>query len=172
MWTWKINLLLCIIHWTIQSSSQSLAFSQQLVYDRLIPCLVEYNSSFDVSRLKIPTDAEVHYHYLLNVTSSFRGFQVINGRVTMESLIPLFIQWVDIHANEFMMLDTNIPPYKSLFSTSEGILRTGTLYIAVSQDDEGISRLQQKFPNVISFSVGACGHIPIPLIKDEIPLAA
>jgi hypothetical protein len=41
--------------------------------------------------------------------------------------------------------------------------------MVVSQDDVGIdTNLLTTFPNLIVFSAGGYGHVPIPLIKSEI----
>jgi hypothetical protein len=87
---------------------------------------------------------------------------------SFNGLIPLFGQWVDIHVNEFIGHDRRIPPYRSIVDKLEKILRRNVLYLAVSQDDDGLYYLQQKFPNVLSLSAGGYGHVPIPLVKGEI----
>eukprot|EP01041_Mallomonas_annulata_P001111 gene1111-2158_t len=157
-------------------------------YKKLYPCIIGNISTVEMSKWEIPEDAEAHYREILKVTSKFRNVAIHRWSQYSEKwvenhfidrfmdkplsffngLIPLFIQWVDIHVNDFLHRKPEIPPYSAIFTTLEGILRKDVLYIAVSQDDEGISRLQKNFPNVISFSAGGCGNIPIPLIKGEL----
>ena len=48
------------------------------------------------------------------------------------------------------------------------LLRPDVLYLAVSQDDQGLfEAFMEARPNVLVLSAGGYGHIPIPLIKGE-----
>jgi len=160
-------------------------------YAKIIPCLLGkskvYNSR--ISKLKLPADAEDHYQHILEVTKPYRGHNphewndykgpwienifishFINSSLsTFGGLIPLFVQWTDIHVNHFETKNASIPRFVDLPDNIAKLLRDDVIYFTVSQDDQGItSRLADKKPNILQFSAGGYGHIPIPLIKGEL----
>jgi len=93
--------------------------------------------------------------------------------------IPIFVQWTDIHVHHFMKETTTKPTtstnspnsttFLTLHQTILSMLRPTVLYVAVTQDDEGLFQLSKLAPNILSISGGGYGNIPIPLIKGEIP---
>lgn len=62
----------------------------------------------------------------------------------------------------------SIPSRAILAEKLTSWLRKDVIYLVVSQDDQGIgSALAASFPNILVFSAGGFGHIPIPLISGE-----
>ena len=47
------------------------------------------------------------------------------------------------------------------------LLRRDVLYFTVSQDNHGITALSRRFRNILVFSAGGEGHVPLPLIKGD-----
>lgn len=133
------------------------------------------------SYFSFPSDAESHYYDIIERTSMFRnqppheyagygGPWVENHFIEtflekpflyFNGFIPLFIQWVDL------MLNNKLPYVAEILRQ---ILRPNVLYIAVSQSDTGLSYITERHPNILVISSGGYGHIPIPLIKDELPI--
>mmetsp|Transcript_8300 Transcript_8300/g.8458 ORF Transcript_8300/g.8458 Transcript_8300/m.8458 type:complete len:372 (+) Transcript_8300:148-1263(+) len=160
------------------------------VYNILTPCILD--TPFLNGRnltLKYPNDAEEHYKTLLHITSAYRNFPphkykeykgpwIENYFIStflpeplsyFHGLFPLFIQWVDIHVNSITRNhNSQIPSMSNLMNEMEHSLRSDVIYFTVSQDDEGLFELIEKFPNILIFSAGGYGHIPIPLIKGNI----
>jgi hypothetical protein len=159
------------------------------------------NVSISSNTWNILPDIEIHYQYILNETLSFRNLPMhktldgYNGPwienlwikefinipfSNFSGLVPLFVQWTDIHALSFMgnqrkrFADLRQVLHKKMMS----ILRDDVIYVTVSQDDEGLSNKQRTGlfhfkPNILVFSAGGFGHIPIPLIKgtlDYVPI--
>lgn len=138
-----------------------------------------------------PLDAEQHYKDILNITKTFRQVTVhpwadypgpwienlyIDHFIAkplsyFSGLFPLFIQWTDIHCAEWEEpKNTSNPTRELLRNTLKSVLRKDVLYVTVDQDDQGIFEpLAKEFPNILSLSAGGFGHVPIPLIKGEIP---
>lgn len=132
-------------------------------------------------KLEYPLDAERHYYDLLERTSVFRyqpmhrysGYDgpwienyfidtFINKPLSyFNGMIPLFVQWVDtmVEANDF----------DKIVKLMREILRPNVMYLAVSQSDKGLEDVQRHHPNILTISAGGWGHIPIPLIKGEVP---
>jgi hypothetical protein len=170
------------------------ALSATETYARLIPCILNNtNVTHTFDYYKYPDDAEAHYKDLLDKTAKYRnhhahtvhgykGPWIENMWISVfmnkplsyfQGMIPLFLQWVDIHAHIFLGKE-NRPLYRSLYegipAELSALLRPDVLYVTVSQDDEGIDRqdhsgLFNKRPNILTMSAGGYGHIPIPLVK-------
>ena len=162
-------------------------------YEKLIPCILDNISAtaknYNASSFKPPADAQEHYAEVMAATqklrklpphhwSGYEGPWIENHYIEkfvdkplsyFSGLIPLFIQFVDIHVNDFLHRHKNHPTYDDIYHVLDKVLRHDVLYLAVSQDDEGIRHLQQKFPNIFTISAGGYGHVPIPLVKGEIP---
>ena len=163
-------------------------------YEKYINCL-NMNPKFSqkLNNLHYPKDARTHYQYLLNETQIFRnipyhkagsndyfGPWIENYYIThfidkpfeyFNGIIPLFIQWTDIHVHSLPNFSnyTNIISYSYLIKRISELLRNDVIYLAVTQDDQGLGHtLTELFPNILSMSAGGYGHIPIPLIKDEL----
>lgn len=143
-----------------------------------------------------PEDAEAHYQELLNKTAKFRGHPThyttgfdgpwienlwIENFISkplsyFRGLIPIFVQFVDIHVHSFMRMGSinnraYLALHQELYETLKTLLRPNVLYIAISQDDEGITfgELFKTRPNILTLSAGGMGHIPIPLVKGIMP---
>ena len=84
-------------------------------------------------------------------------------------LVPLFVQWTDLHVYEISTpqekRNASIPAYGRLHLEIAALLRPDVLYVAVTQDDEGLGTLTRLRPNVLSISAGGYGHSAIPLVK-------
>ena len=87
-------------------------------------------------------------------------------------LVPLFLQWND-NANLAHYNNFDTPEFQRFFSH----LRQDVLYVTVSQSDNGINHIvPDTFPfpnqtwNILVFSAGGFGHIPIPLLMGELPV--
>ena len=150
-------------------------------YATLIPCLQNGALWPKGRNIEYPHDAEGHYYDLLERTSIFRnqpmhyyaGYEgpwienyfidtfIDKPLSYFNGMIPLFIQWVDIMvaANDF----------DKIVKLLREILRPDVLYLAVSQSDKGLEDVQRHHPNILTISAGGWGHIPIPLIKGEVP---
>ena len=95
-----------------------------------------------------------------------KPFKYFNG------IIPLFVQWSDYHLYFKRVLNkkTNrLYTEEEIFQNVTSILRKNVVYMVVSQANYGIKFLMDDHPNVIIFSAGGEGNVPIPLIKGELP---
>ena len=193
-----LNLLL-ILFWILCGCicAENIEDLAKDTYRRLRPCLLDFGMPKDsVDKMAFPVDAEEHYKMLLEATKRYRTNIPVHGAVGyggpwienyfitkfidrplsyFRGLIPLFVQWVDIHVVTFnetekMHSTMSIPfnTHATLPKTIQELLRPDVLYLAVNQDDQGLGRLTTNMPNIISFSAGGYGHIPIPLIKGEL----
>lgn len=89
-----------------------------------------------------------------------------------QGVIPLFVQWSDYHLHMKRIINpATTKPFteEEIFLSVSKILRKNVLYMIVSQANYGINFLMTKHPNVLVFSAGGEGDIPIPLIKGELP---
>lgn len=161
-------------------------------YKKVIPCIIN-NKYLENKKKKFhfPSDARSHYTELLLQTARYRGVKQheaagYNGPWLenyfishfmekpleyFNGLIPLFIQWVDIHVFEIdhephVKWNASIPKYKTLHTEVSKLLREDVIYFTVSQDDQGLHRLAAIRPNILVMSAGGYGHIPIPLLKE------
>lgn len=80
----------------------------------------------------------------------FRGF------------IPIFLNWIDSEIVKNM---------GRMIQALSRVLRKDCVYITVSQGDAGLHEAAALFPNILVLSAGGFGHIPLPLIKGELPAA-
>lgn len=94
-----------------------------------------------------------------------KPFNYFNG------IVPLFVQWSDYHLH-FKRLNNPRTGRKyteeEIFEVISTVLRKNVLYMVVSQANYGIEFLMTRHPNVIIFSAGGEGNVPIPLIKGEL----
>jgi len=129
-------------------------------------------------------DLTKHHHELLEITKQYRGLpphhhdshsgmwienhfidHFLNKSITsFGGFVPLFVQWIDYDLHMRARLSSN-----AMFSALLSKLRHDVAYITVSQDNNGIPILIEKFPNVIILSAGGNGNIPIPLIMGDLP---
>jgi hypothetical protein len=163
----------------------------ELTYQKLLPCLKNRAglNMENMDKIKFPADAEEHYKDLLEKTLPYRnhkphswaGFSgpwienifiseyADKPLTTFSGMIPLFIQWTDIHVNMFAGANASVPPWGEMPDRINKLLRDDVIYVMITQDDEGLTaRLANLKPNILSLSAGGFGHIPIPLIKGEI----
>ena len=160
-----------------------------LAYNKTVISCLKKLSNINLDALSQPIDAvmiEDHYKDLLKKTESLRNIAIhsaagYNGpwienmfidRFIRKPLsffngfIPLFVQFVDIHVQSIL---TETDNYTSTLQYLASILRDDVIYLAISQDDQGIGILQGLKPNILTLSAGGYGHIPIPLIKGDLP---
>lgn len=106
-----------------------------------------------------------------------------------KGFVPLFIQWTDFDKlikskNDREKYGFAHLPFDSLeaeelihhmfykynkYQDFYNILRKDVLYITVSQANDGLTGLSQRFPNILVLGAGGGGQVAIPLIKGEIP---
>lgn len=139
--------------------------------------------------LKIPDDILDHYKLLLERTERMRKLPIHTSTgyggpwienhfikryfnrplESFNGLVPLFVQFVDIHVNDFRTKKRPNPTLKETAAELISLLRDDIMYVVVSQDDQGITAaLFEKKPNILVISAGGYGHIPIPLVKGEL----
>ena len=77
--------------------------------------------------------------------------------------MPLFIQWTDLHVhtemtqtiNQFNRFPRNYSLYTEVIADIIPLLRDDVIYVALSQDAQGLTELMSKErPNVLSISAG------------------
>ena len=151
---------------------------------------------FSWDNMTFPADALQHYQDLLAKTRMYRtniephgymGYKEkwIENRFIEKfsslaldqfgGFIPIFVQWTDIHVHQFTKLTPNPMPnlpkttFETLHKSILNMLRPTVLYVAVTQDDQGLFLLSKLAPNILSISGGGYGNVPIPLIKGNIP---
>ena len=135
---------------------------------------------------KYPSDAALHFEYVLRETSRYRGYAPRKvgsyGGPWIDNLfidkfirkpfsyfhgfIPLFVQWDDIYYHHIQK-NTSISSYISIFQHLSKILRNDVLYLTVLHSKSQIMFSRRIFPNIIIISESGNGHIPIPLIRNE-----
>jgi hypothetical protein len=181
---------------SINTDSKEFHLIAKETYNKVLPCIKSFPTiqKKDVSNWRFPIDAQMHYKELLSRTKSMRNVpfhkasgydgpwienhyikHFINKPLSyFNGLIPLFIQWTDIH---FLVISNNHKnnsssinnQYNELKSIIKEILRPDVLYLLVVQDDQGITKeVQNENPNILTLSSGGYGHIPLPLIKGEL----
>lgn len=153
-------------------------------YAKVLPCLKSAWMMKDKESvpLRFPLDAEEHYQYVKKKTRHFRNVQVHEyidyGGPWIENLwiqefmnkplsyfggmVPLFIQWID---SQILRGDH----FNKIAEALNTLLRPDVIYITVSQGDVGLGFIGTQHPNILVLSAGGYGHIPIPLVKSEVP---
>jgi hypothetical protein len=189
---WAVGLIYCYCCARVVQGLDSAVVDA--TYRKIIPCILDNPAATGLTAdsFKFPDDAEAHYQDLLNRTAKYRGHPThytkgFDGpwieNLWIENftskplsyfggLIPIFVQFVDIHVHSFMRMGPiNNAAYKQLYHELgvdlKALLRPNVLYMAVSQDDESITfeDLFKTHPNILTLSAGGFGHIPIPLVK-------
>jgi hypothetical protein len=127
-----------------------------------------------------PVDAQLHFEELFNKTAIFRTTRVhaysgyegpwlenifINKfshkpLYHFRGLIPLFLQFIDTEI---------LHRLNDMVNVLSPLIRPDVLYLAISQGDAGLNKIGMLFPNILVMSAGGVGHIPLPLIKGELP---
>jgi hypothetical protein len=156
----------------------------QATYGKVLPCLKEawMMKGKDTSNFKFPDDAEEHFKELKKATQQFRqapvheysGYEgpwienlwiekfIDKPLSYFGGMIPLFIQWIDtqiLRGQHFNNIDRELVK----------ILRPGVIYLAISQGDVGLGFIGSSHPNILVLAAGGFGHVPLPLVKSEIP---
>ena len=91
---------------------------------------------------------------------------------TFNGIIPIFVQWSDYHLDYRASIKSKYGREKTeqeLYQPITAKIRKNVLYVIVSQANYGIKFFTLNYPNVLIFSAGGEGDIPIPLIKGELP---
>jgi hypothetical protein len=155
-----------------------------ITYSKVLPCIMDswMMKKRGAVEWHFPGDAEEHYLDLINKTARFRtapvheyagysGPWIENIFITkymskplsfFNGLIPLFVQWIDtdiVSKREFNNLNAFLSQ----------ALRPNVLYMAVSQGDIGLGKCGTEHPNILALACGGYGHVPVPLIRGEIP---
>lgn len=190
---WQLVLGLKLLTVSLSITATYSSEKDKSTYDALLPCLERFPASrgSDLRKFLRPLpslEAEAHYRDLLEKTKHLRapivpvhsaaGYHgpwmenifienfLHQPLSTFNGLIPLFVQFVDIHVLSIEM--KNETYYTSSLLYVAELLRKDVIYLAVSQDDQGLGVLSRLCPNILVLSSGGYGHIPIPLIKGEI----
>lgn len=136
----------------------------------------------NMSDYRFPDDAQLHFETIRNATAPYRSAPVHEYSnyegpwienifiekfmdrplFTFNGLIPIFIQWIDNQILRGRYFDY-------IHAELDGLLRSDVLYLAVSQGDVGLGKIGRGHPNILVMAAGGFGHIPIPLVKSEIP---
>jgi hypothetical protein len=169
------------------SSNPDLRERSKRTYEQVIPCLhsawlMDGKTPADTATWKLPIDAELHFEQLKNATAKFRQAPVheysnykgpwienifiekfLNKPLSyFNGFIPLFIQWIDIQILRGRHFD-------NIHNELNNLLRPGVIYLAISQGDVGLGKIGTAHPNIMVLSAGGYGHVPLPLVKSEIP---
>lgn len=152
-------------------------------YIRMRPCIKTWMiKGSRLRNLSFPLDAEQHFAEIKRLTLNFTfgpihsyanysGPWIENRFIerfynaplyTFRGFIPIFAQWIDSQRLYRFQYDV-------LRQVLKKVLRPNVLYMTVSQGAEGIYKAARWHPNLLVFSAGGFGHVPIPLIKGEIP---
>lgn len=188
---------LCLMLMVRSEDHINLLEAVKKTYPKIIECLkdktgvnIDKIMKLSLLPLPLPLDAlEAHYKEIFELTLPFRGHNPHNWAgfagpwienifishfidkplSYFNGMIPLFVQWTDIHVNAFAGRNQSLPIYSQMTNRISQLLRDDVIYFTVVQDDEGLtSRLADLKPNILSFSAGGYGHIPIPLVKGEL----
>lgn len=179
---WPPALKLVFLFWASCYSLSTGGKNLAAVYD----CLKLRRADEDSKNSSVSA-LEEHYADLLQKTGKYRDVQMhthagFSGPwienifisrflqaplATFHGMVPLFLQWTDIMvlamhgSNELLGNLTNSLP---------SLLHSDVVYVAVSQHDYGLGRnLTLRCPNLLVLSAGGYGHVPLPLIKGELP---
>jgi hypothetical protein len=156
----------------------------EITYKKVLPCI---NNAWmmedkDSSTWKFPIDAQQHYEDIKALTNTFinapiheyanyEGPWVENLFISkykekplsfFNGFIPIFVQWIDTQILRGRHFD-------NIHAELNAIIRPDVLYIAISQGDVGLGKIGTAHPNILVLSAGGYGHIPLPLIRGEIP---
>ena len=164
--------------------SEQLKAIAKTTYDKVIPCIMDQWMMKQKNITWVfPDDAEEHHAHLIKKLGRFRTAKVhayagydgpwienifIQNYMHkplsfFNGLIPLFVQWIDTDI-------ASKQDFADLNALLTEILRPNVLYMAVSQGDIGLGRCGgASHPQILAMACGGYGHIPLPLIKSEIP---
>ena len=153
-------------------------------YSKVLPCLKSawMMGGKDTSHYIFPHDAQEHYDELKKATEKFRNAPVheysnyegpwIENLFIQKfmdkplsyfrGMIPLFVQWIDTQI-------LRGPHFNNIHEELNHLLRPGVIYLAVSQGDVGLGMIGAAHPNILVLSAGGYGHVPLPLVKSEVP---
>jgi hypothetical protein len=165
-------------------SNETLRALAKDTYAKVIPCIEGAKSRFKGEKRDwaFPEDAYEHYKDILEKTAKYRKTPVheyagyegpwIENRFihhfsklplsSFRGFIPIFMQFIDTEIREGL---------RNMNAVLNDVLRPNVLYLAVSQGDAGLGMIGNNHPNILVLSAGGYGHISIPLIKGELPVA-
>jgi hypothetical protein len=169
---------------TQKEAIKELRRKAKITYDKVLPCINDawMMKSWPAINFTFPSDAEEHYKDLNTRAARFRKANVhayanysgpwienlfISNYIDkplsfFNGLIPIFIQWIDTDiASKRDARDIN--------TFLKEVLKPDVLYFAVSQGDIGLGRAGTDHPNILVFASGGYGHVPLPLIRSEVP---
>lgn len=183
----------------LRMTEEQLTKQHENTYQNILKCLKDTKEVSDATKnfeqWKFPIDAHTHYAHLLKITEKYRNLQMhayhykgpwIENRFISTFIdkpleyfggfIPLFVQFVDVHVytishnpKDKPRWNASMPVYTDMIEDIIKELRHDVLYLAVSQDDQGIlNRIHQARPNILIISGGGNGHVPMPLVKGEL----
>lgn len=165
------------------SSSEFLRIANETI-SKVTSCVTDqwmYRDRGQKPVFHFPSDAQEHFDELMNKTAIFRYIPVHKysgySGPWLENifihkfshkplshyrgLIPLFLQFIDTEI---------LHRLNEMVAVLNPLIRPDVLYLAVSQGDAGLNRLGMLHPNILVLSAGGVGHVPLPLIKGELPL--
>jgi hypothetical protein len=166
-------------------TSPSFLARAKKIYTNVMNCIEKENPGLLGNRAvyKFPADAESHYRelyaktaHMRNITmhrhAGYTGPWIENHWISsfenlplsaFGGLIPVFVQWVDIEVDSSAQKN-NYVRYNKTRDEIVSLLRKDVLYVTVSQCGRGLTDLAFRTPNMLVFSAGGYGHIPIPLV--------
>lgn len=155
-----------------------------ITYSKVLPCIQTawMMAGKETSDWVFPDDAEYHFEEILNRTAKFRTSPVheyagyegpwienifistyMNKPLSFwRGFIPIFVQWIDTQILRGRHFD-------NINHELNQVLRPNVLYLAISQGDVGLGKIGTGHPNILALAAGGYGHVPIPLIRGEIP---
>lgn len=155
-------------------------------YRKVLPCIMDswMMKKRENVTFAFPDDADVHHEDLIKKMARFRTAKEHDyagyGGPWIENLfiksymekplsfynglIPLFAQWIDTDL-------ASKKDFDDLNALLTEVLRPNVLYVAVSQGDIGLGKCGTNHPQILALASGGYGHVPLPLIKSEIPWA-
>jgi hypothetical protein len=155
-------------------------------YEKVFPCLKSaewmFKKPINISDFVFPDDAETHF---ADINKRMSSYLTANFTSTIEyagykgpwaenlflekyydkplhffnGLIPLFVQWLDFQVRT----DYNYVAY--IIAELKEVIRPNVLYFAFTCGDGGLGKIGLQFPNILEFSSGGFGHIPLPQFK-------
>jgi len=137
--------------------------------------------NINISKVKYPKDALIHYETLLNVTKRFRNLTLrgienqfilryVNQPLSFfNGFIPIFIQFEQIEHNDWTNEFPGFPKLRDVKWALKKLLRPTVVYLVFSENIHGVHFFQNTFPNILTLSCGGYGHVPVPLLGYERP---
>lgn len=183
-----VSLLVGFLVFVSEVHAEDAAFRKKAeeTYLKLTPCLQSawiYAKNGHNVTFKVPADLHDHHQAVKSKLDRFKhtahmhtyrhysGPWIENHFINhfesqpvenFNGVVPLFVPWVDNQRNGEKI-------WNEIMQALKSVLRSDVIYLAVSQGDIGLAKIGETFPNILVLSGGGFGHIPVPLIKGEIP---